>query len=118
MTIGTGRASTIAGTAAPICGAIVSLLERGFETLDAKRLAGATVTVEFYGLTPDKDFAKEFLVAWLQAHQVQVVTDPKEAQLRVKVFAPVLGVDQAQSFMGTPTLAFRPWGDYSGNRAV
>jgi len=82
---------------------LVSSLERGFETLDTQRLAGATVIVDFYGLTPDKDFAKEFFIAWLPAHQVHIVTDPKEAQLRVKVFAPVLGVDQAQSFIGTPT---------------
>jgi hypothetical protein len=82
---------------------LVSSLERGFETLETQHLAGATVTVDFYGLTPDKDFAKEFLIAWLQAHHVHIVTDPKEAQLRVKVFAPVLGVDQAQSFIGTPS---------------
>jgi len=82
---------------------LVSSLERGFETLENQHLAGATVTVDFYGLTPDKDFAKEFLIAWLQAHQVHIVNDPKEAQLRVKVFAPVLGVDQAQSFIGTPS---------------
>jgi len=82
---------------------LVSSLERGFETLETQNLAGATVIVDFYGLTPDKDFAKELLIAWLQAHQVHIVTDPKEAQLRVKVFAPVLGVDQAQSFFGTPT---------------
>ena len=81
---------------------LVSSLERGFETLDTRRLAGATVVVDFFGLTPDKDFAKEFLIAWLQSHQVRIVTDPNEAQLRVKVFAPVLGVDQAQSFIGTP----------------
>src|SRR5690349_24452311 len=85
---------------------LVSSLERGFETLDTQNLAGATVIVDFYGLTPDKDFAKELLIAWLQAHQVHIVTDPKEAQLRVKVFAPVLGVDQAQSFIGTPTFTF------------
>ena len=82
---------------------LVSSLERGFETLEKQHFAGATVTVDFYGLTPDKDFAKEFLIAWLQAHQVHIVNDPKEAQLRVKVFAPVLGVDQAQSFIGTPS---------------
>ena len=81
---------------------LVSSLERGFETLDTQRLAGATVVVDFFGLTPDNDFAKEFLIAWLQSHQVRIVTDPNEAQLRVKVFAPVLGVDQAQSFIGTP----------------
>ena len=82
---------------------LVSSPERGFETLKTQHLTGAIVTVDFYGLTPDKDFAKEFLIAWLQAHQVHIVNDPKEAQLRVKVFAPVLGVDQAQSFIGTPS---------------
>ena len=76
---------------------LVSSLERGLETLDTKRLAGSTVIVDFFGLTPDKDFAKEFLIAWLQSHQVRIVTDPSEAQLHVKIFAPVLGVDQAQS---------------------
>jgi hypothetical protein len=81
---------------------LVSSLERGFETLDTQRLAGATVIVDFFGLTPDRDFAKEFLIAWLQSRQVRIVTDPNEAQLHVKVFAPVLGVDQAQSFIGTP----------------
>ena len=81
---------------------LASSLERGFETLDTQRLAGATVIVAFFGLTPDKDFAKEFFIAWLQSHQVRIVTDPNEAQLHVKVFAPVLGVDQAQSFIGTP----------------
>ena len=81
---------------------LVSSLERGFETFDTKGLAGTTVIVDFFGLTPDKDFAKEFLIAWLESHQVRIVTDPNEAQLHVKVFAPVLGVDQAQSFIGTP----------------
>lgn len=58
---------------------LVSSLERGFESLDTQHLAGATVIVDFYGLTPDKDFAKEFLIAWLQAHQVHIVTDPKDS---------------------------------------
>ncbi len=81
---------------------LVSSLGRGIETLDTQRLAGATVTVDLFALTPDKDFAKEFLIAWLQSHQVRIVTDPSEAQLHVKVFAPVLGVVQAQSFIGSP----------------
>jgi hypothetical protein len=81
---------------------LVNSLERGLKNLDTHLLAGATVIVDFFGLTPDKDFAKEFLIAWLQSHQVRIVTDPNEAQLHVKVFAPVLGVDQAQSFIGTP----------------
>jgi hypothetical protein len=82
---------------------LVSSLERGFRSLNIERLNGATVSVEFFGLTSDKDFAKEFLTAWLQAQQVQIVASPREAQVRLKVFAPVLAVDQAQSFVGSPS---------------
>ncbi len=60
-------------------------------------------TLHFYGLTPDKDFAKEFFIAWLEEQQVRMVTDPKRAQLNLKVFASVLGVDQGQSFVGAPS---------------
>ena len=81
----------------------MSSLERGFDRLNTQRLNGATVSVEFFGLTSDKDFAKEFLTAWLQTHQVQIVADPRQAQVRLKAFAPVLAVDQAQSFVGSPS---------------
>ena len=98
---------------------LVSSLERGFDRLNTQRLNGASVSVEFFGLTPDKDFAKEFLIAWLQAHQVQIVTEPRQAQVRLKVFAPVLAVDQAQSFVGAPsfTVPFLGVND-AGNSAV
>jgi len=82
---------------------LVSSLERALVTLNTQGFKGKTVTVDFYGLTPDRDFAREFVTAWLQAQQVQVVTDPKQAQLRLKVFAPVLAVDQGQSFVGAPS---------------
>ena len=42
---------------------------------------------------------KELFTAWLQGQQVQIATDPKQAQLQLKVFAPVLAVDQGQSFV-------------------
>jgi hypothetical protein len=82
---------------------LVRSLERALATLDIRQLQGKSVTIDFYGLTPDKDFAKEFLTAWLQGQHVRTVTDPKEAQLRLKVFASVLGVDQGQSFVGSPS---------------
>jgi hypothetical protein len=69
--------------------------------LDIRQLQGKIVSVDFYGLTPDKDFAKEFFTAWLQGEQIQIVTDPAGAQLHLKVFASVLGVDQGQSFVGS-----------------
>ena len=81
---------------------LITSFEQALATLDTHEFEGKTVTVDFYGLTPDKDFAKEFFTAWLQGRQVQIATDPKQAQLHLKVFAPVLAVDQGQSFVGSP----------------
>ena len=81
---------------------LISSFERALATLDTQEFKGKTVTVDFYGLTSDKEFAKEFFTAWLQGQQVQIATDPKQAQLHLKVFAPVLAVDQGQSFVGAP----------------
>ena len=81
---------------------LVRSFERALATLDTQEFKGKTVAVDFYGLTPDKDFMKEFFTAWLQGQQVQIATDPKQAQLQLKVFAPVLAVDQGQSFVGAP----------------
>jgi hypothetical protein len=82
---------------------LVRSLERALATLATQQFKGKTVTVDFYGLTPDKDFAKEFFTAWLQGQHIRTANDPKEAQLRLKVFASVLGVDQGQSFVGAPS---------------
>jgi hypothetical protein len=82
---------------------LVRSLERALATLDIQPLRGKIVTVEFYGLTPDKDFAREFFTAWLQGQQVRIARDSKQAQLRLKVFASVLGVDQGQSLIGAPS---------------
>jgi hypothetical protein len=81
---------------------LVRSFERALATLDTHGFNGKTVTVDFYGLTGDKDFMKEFFTAWLQGQHVQIATDPKQAQLKLKVFAPVLAVDQGQSFVGAP----------------
>ena len=81
---------------------LISSFEQALARLDTQEFKGKTVTVDFYGLTSDKDFAKEFFTAWLEEQQVQIATDPKQAQLHLKVFAPVLAVDQGQSFVGSP----------------
>ena len=81
---------------------LVRALERAMAGLDVQKIKDKTVAVDFYGLTPDKDFAKEYFTAWLQAQRVRVAVDPKQAQLRLKVFASVLAVDQGQSFVGAP----------------
>ena len=66
-------------------------------------MKGKIVTVEFFGLTPDKEFAREFFIAWLQAQGVRIAPSWNEAQLRLKVFASVLAVDRGQSFVGAPS---------------
>jgi hypothetical protein len=81
---------------------LVRAFERAMASLDTQNLKDKSVAVEFYGLTPDKDFAKEYFTAWLQSQRVRIASDPKQAQLRLKVFASVLAVDQGQSFVGTP----------------
>jgi hypothetical protein len=81
---------------------LTTSFERALATLDTHEFTGKTVTVDFFGLTADKDFAKELFTAWLQEQQVQIATDPKQAQLHLKVFAPVLAVDQGDSFVGAP----------------
>jgi hypothetical protein len=83
---------------------LVRSLERAMGALDIEALRGKTVTVDLYGLTPDKDFAREFCTARLQGEQVRVITDPDRADLRLKIIASVLGVDKGQSFLGLPTV--------------
>src|SRR2546422_407198 len=56
---------------------LISSFEQALATLDTHEFKGKTVTVDFYGLTSDKDFAKEFFTAWLQGQQVQIATDPQ-----------------------------------------
>lgn len=82
---------------------LVRALERALGGLDAQQFKGKVVAVEFYGLTPDKDFAREFFIAWLQSQRVRVAATSTQAQLRLKVFASVLAVDRGQSFVGAPS---------------
>jgi hypothetical protein len=81
---------------------LVRALDRAMAGIDTQNLKDKTIAVDFYGLTADKDFAKEYFIAWLQAQRVRVGADPRQAQLRLKVFASVLGVDQAETFLGIP----------------
>jgi hypothetical protein len=82
---------------------VVQALERAFNGLDASLFKTKTVTVEFYGLTPDKDFARELFVAWLQKQGARIAGVSREPELHLKVFAPVIAVDRGQSFFGTPS---------------
>ncbi|HEY2987918.1 MAG TPA: hypothetical protein VGL11_09330 [Candidatus Binatia bacterium] len=83
---------------------LVGSLERALDARDIEQFKGKTVGVDFYGLTGDKEFAREFFTAWLQEHRARVTPDPQKAELRLKVFASALGVDKGQSFFGLPVL--------------
>jgi hypothetical protein len=82
---------------------LVRAFERALDGLDSRIFHGKTVAVEFYGLTPDKDFARELFIARLQSQGARVPAVLAQAQLRLKVFAPVLSVDRGQSFIGAPS---------------
>jgi hypothetical protein len=82
---------------------LVRALERALAGLDASPFKDKTVAVEFHGLTPDQDFAREFFVAWLQSQRVRMAAGARQAQLRLKVFASVLAVDRGQTFIGAPS---------------
>lgn len=82
---------------------LVRALERAIAGLDAQQFKGKTAAIDFFGLTADKDFAKEFVTAWFQSQGVRIATSASQAQLHLKVFASALAVDQGQSFLGMPS---------------
>ena len=42
---------------------LVRALERAMAGVDTQKLTDKTVAIDFYGLTPDKDFAREYFTA-------------------------------------------------------
>src|SRR5437016_13721865 len=44
---------------------LVRSFERALASLDTQEFKGKTVAVDFFALSPDKDFTKEFFTAWL-----------------------------------------------------
>ncbi len=84
---------------------LVRSLERAVARVDVSGFTGGKrVAVELYALTKDQAFAKEFVTAQLEARGVTVVQDKGKADLWLKVFATVLGVDNGQTLFGAPAL--------------
>ncbi len=80
-------------------------LERAATQLDSDPLRGKRVAVDFLTLADAeaRAFAREFLVARLREGGVQVVSGEEGADLRLKVFASVLGVNQSETLLGLPS---------------
>ena len=83
---------------------IVRSLERAVARLDVERFVGRRVVLDLFTLTPDQAFARGFVTARLQRRGVQVISDSARAEVRLKVFATVLGIDRGQTLIGIPAL--------------
>lgn len=83
---------------------LVRSLERAVADLETTLLAGQRVTLELFGLTKDQAFAKALLRARLEERGIDVVDDPAKAELEVRAFASVLGVDRGETLLGIPTV--------------
>lgn len=85
---------------------IVRSLERAIAQLDVQRFAGRRVTLDLFTLTDEQTqvFAEEYLFAQLQEQGLQVVPDGENTDLRLEIFASVLGVDQGTTLVGLPSV--------------
>jgi len=99
---------------------LIRSLERALDHLDLQRLAGRAVDADVFiqagsqgvvnlGLVNpgvvnqgfvNQTFVKEFVVMWLKAHGVRTVSNA--AELKLKVFASVLGTDRGETLIGIP----------------
>jgi len=82
---------------------LVRSLERAVSQLDVDRLAGKRVALELFALTEDQAFAQHFVAALMEARGVDVVPEAGTADLRLRIFASVLGVDRGETMVGIPT---------------
>ena len=80
---------------------LVRSFERALDRLDIHEFKDKSITVDFYAYVR-QGFHEGIFMARSQGQQVRIATDPKQAQLTPKVLAPVIAVDQGQSFVGAP----------------
>ncbi len=86
---------------------LVMALDRAVYHLDVQSLVGKRVALELFGLAKDDlPFAREFINVWLWKQGIQVVQDQQKVDLKLKVLAKVLAVDQSETLVGTPEFTF------------
>lgn len=81
---------------------LVRSLERAAARLDVERLTGRSVALEVFALTKDERFTRESLTASLEQRGVRIVGDRAHADVALKVFATVVGVDRGETLFGIP----------------
>jgi hypothetical protein len=83
---------------------LVRSLERAVGKLDLAQLTGRRAVLELFALTKDERFAREFMTARFEQRGVEIVKDRAQADVALKVFASVLGVDRGETFLGIPAV--------------
>lgn len=84
---------------------LVRSLERAVSQVDTAHLQGKRAVVDVHALTSDRDFAQEFLIAWLEERGVHVAANAESVDLKLKAFLPAFGVDRNEGLVGTPTFS-------------
>jgi hypothetical protein len=77
-------------------------LERAATSINVERLAGRRAVLEVFALTKDERFTRAFLTARFEERGVRIVDDRGQADVALKIFASVLGVDRGETFLGIP----------------
>ena len=101
---------------------MVQGIARALDGFDLTQFYGKRVSLDVTGLSEDEvAFTKEYLHVhlgkngiqvitdknvYMDQNGVQVVTDKEDIDLKIKVLAPVLAVDQAETLVGTPQFTF------------
>jgi hypothetical protein len=83
---------------------IVRALERAAADLDVAPLTGRLVALELFGLTADREFARQFVAARLETRGLHIAPDPETAEVTLKLFASAVGVDSSETLVGVPAL--------------
>jgi hypothetical protein len=78
-------------------------LERALARLDLERLKRQTVAIEVFPQAGPETFVREFMISWLRAQGVRVVSAVSESpDVKVRAFASALGTDTDFTLIGVP----------------
>jgi len=101
---------------------LVQGIARALDGIDLTQFYGKRVSLEVTGLSEHEvAFTKDYLHVhlgkngiqvitdknfYMDENGIQVITDKEDIDLKIKVLAPVLAVDQSETLLGTPQFTF------------
>ncbi len=86
---------------------MVQGISRALDGFDLTQFYGKRVSLDVTGLCEEEvAFTEEYLHVHLGKNGIQVATDQKDVELKIRVLAPVLAVDQSETLLGTPQFTF------------